>query len=163
MIRLAGRWADGTVATAPVGYMPFIRTQLTKGGAKRSNALKDIIPGNDIFVMFSEDQTEIKENFGPIIARMIADTPDSCHIAAGIPIDKVERIRAKRKSHGLPAAAEIITPQMLDAYSATGSVDKVAHLIQAHIDAGVEQVMISVPHKPFESLKIVGKEILPLY
>jgi len=162
MSRLAGRYADGTLSTAPTSYLSFIKEKVYEGAKDVGRKPNEIVIGNALNFALQED-SNASEKIRNYVARIVADTPDLCHEYAKISFRKVAKIRALRKKEGLQAAAKEVTPAMIDAYTLSGTLDNIVKKIQAQIDTGVQHLIFSMPLDPLRDIKILGKEVLPLF
>ncbi|MHA1839544.1 MAG: LLM class flavin-dependent oxidoreductase [Candidatus Ranarchaeia archaeon] len=163
MIKLAGRFADGTMLTAPTGYIPFVKEKLKEGADKAGRSLDDIVIGNFLLSAVADKREKAYEEVSKELCFVVADTPDICHKHANISMDDVTKLREARNSQGLAVATKAVTPEMIEAYSLTGTVDDIVDKVKEQISAGVEHLIFSSPfdpEDPIRGVETLGKEVI---
>ncbi len=164
MLEYSGAAGDGAL---PILYPPefaeYAVKKISDGATNAGRNPRDVDVAGCIWMSLVKDRDsaitdplkELVAYFGPLLgAKGLAQV--------GLSHDDFVEVHNTFKEKGLKEAIKLVTPEMLR-LAVTGSPDDCLSQLEALKKAGVDQVLIGAPlgPDPRESIKIMGKEIIP--
>ena len=166
MIKLAGRFAQGTILSAPYDFIEYAVQKLQEGATLSGRSIKDILIGNMLPTVVSDDPDKTEDILRQYLCFTIPNTPDISHEKCGIPLEHVHRVQHVLTTEGLQAASAVITPKMLDTYALKGDVDSIIKQVRGQITRGIQHICFCSPlhpEDPMKGLEILGREVVPQF
>jgi len=167
VLAAAGAAADGAIVgglctAAGIGYaLDHIRRGASKVGR---DAPSEVVSW--VTCHLTENKTVAVRQLKAVVAHIIGGAPVAVLQAAGLPEDLMERIKATYRERGVPEAAELVTPQCVDAFTIVGDAEECAERIAALRGWGVTQFSVLMPpgsvEQHEERLRAFAKAIIPL-
>jgi 5,10-methylenetetrahydromethanopterin reductase len=155
MLELAGSLADGALINAshPEDLKECI--EYLRAGAKKSKRkLEDLDVVAYMATSIDDDENKARERVKAIVAFVASSAPNQSLERHGIPIEDVERVREYLKAADTKGARAAVTEPMIDAFSVSGSPDKLSSRVEGLQKLGVTQVVIGSPIGPDASRAI---------
>ena len=160
MLELAGEYGDGALINAshPLDFKAAIPLLKKKARGDFS--------GYDVGAYTSFSMAERKEDAlkaaKPVVAFIVAGSPDSVFERHDIAIEDVSAVRDGFKS-GFSKAISCVTEQMVDAFSICGTHQECQDRIEELVSAGVTQVIMGSPMGPDRTaaIRMIGEKIIP--
>ena len=139
MLRLAGEIGDGVLLTAGAspGYVRSAVKEIRTGAERSGRNLSQIDIANYIVLSVTKDGNPYTKGVRGFIAFELAFADQRTLELAGIPASKVVGVRDLFNRKGAAYAADLVTEEMVDAFSATGSPRKCLDRIGDYTEAGV--------------------------
>jgi len=164
LLELAGRIGDGVLINAshPTDLELAIR-QIMQGakGANRNIQQIDIAA----YTCFSVDYDahRAKEKAKEVVAFIVAGSPPEVLERHNIPSDLAQKIAEKLVAGDFPGAFRLVTDELVDVFSISGSVDDCIRRIKELISIGVTQIVVGSPIGPKkkEAIELIAREIIP--
>lgn len=164
LLELAGRIGDGVLVNAshPID-LEFAIRQITQGakGANRDIQQIDIVA----YTCFSvdHDANKAKEKAKQVVAFIVAGSPLKVLERHNIPSELAQKIKEKLVAGDFPGAFGLVTDDLADRFSISGSVDECIRRIKELTNIGVTQIVVGSPIGPNkqEAIELISKEILP--
>jgi 5,10-methylenetetrahydromethanopterin reductase len=166
MLSLAAQIGDGVLINA--SHPSDIKNALNfikKGVEKASKRLEELKIAAYTSFSISEDVKEAIKAVTPVVAFIVAGSPESLLNAHGIPIEIAKEIREALSKASWKEAFSKVTPEMIEAFSICGKPETCIEKIDALLKIGVNQFVVGSPiglevHK---SIKLIGERILPYF
>jgi 5,10-methylenetetrahydromethanopterin reductase len=164
MLELAGEVADGALINAshPLDFKEAV-IQIATGAKKAHRNIKDI----DItaYTCFSIDKNVEKAKSATkiVVAFIVAGSPDVVLERHGIDISLKEAIGGAISKGDYGALMNgMVTKEMIDAFSISGTPEDCKARINELLDIGVTQIVAGSPIGPDKekSIKLIGREII---
>ncbi|MHA1713826.1 MAG: LLM class flavin-dependent oxidoreductase [Candidatus Ranarchaeia archaeon] len=164
MTRLCGRIADGVLLSSPAAAVGFSVNLIKDGAKKAGRPLSDIKIVDWVMAYIGKEIDE--RSMGRIKADLgfqIANTVDQIHELCGIDLEDVQKVREALNSKGPEESRKYITQEMIDTYTVVGSTDDCIEILMKYYKQGVDEMIIADPlgKNPIETIRLVGKEIIP--
>lgn len=155
MLELAGSLADGALINAshPEDLKECIE-YLRCGAEKSKRKLEDLDVVAYMATSIGEDEEKARERAKAIVAFVASSAPEHALERHGIPPSDVERIREYLEAGATQKAKSAVTEPMIDAFSVSGSADKLSSRVEGLRKLGVTQVVMGSPIGPDASWAI---------
>jgi len=166
LIQLAAEIANGVLINAahPMDYI-VAKSQLEKGFAKRDQN-KDTfdVTAYSIFSM-TDLPTTTHDTRKYVVARIIADAPESILTRHGITPTQVQKIIHFLRKDNLTELAGAVTPEMLDTFAIIGTPEVCISKIERLIKTGVTHIILapSLISSPRKILMHIHKRIISVF
>jgi 5,10-methylenetetrahydromethanopterin reductase len=163
MLRLLGELADGALLSSPIPHIKYELERIEEGSRKAGRSLKEIDIGNAAPFSVSMDKAKAKEAVKSHCTFMISDFPLKALESVGIGKKEQDTIREAFKKGGIDKAKDLITLEMVNALTISGTPEECIAKFKAQIEAGVNQIIFSSPYGPNmdEAFKLIKEEIIP--
>jgi len=163
MLRLLGELADGALLSSPIPHINYELERIKEGCKKAGRSLDEIDIGNAAPFSVSMDENKAKEIVKSHCTFMISDFPLKALESVGISKEEQDSIREAIKKGGIEEAKKLITLDMVNALTISGSPNECIKKFKAQIDAGIDQIIFSSPYGPNidEAFKLIKDEIIP--
>lgn len=164
MTKLTGKISEGVVLTSP---LPAIKesVDLVKEGAKSvGRDPKDIKITNWLMTYVSDTlDKKAEQRIRHDLGFQVANTVDSIHEACGVNLNDVNKLRDALNKKGISASQEMVTPQMIDAFSIIASPDDFIDRLNDFYRQGVDEMGIIDPigPDPIQTIRQIGEEVIP--
>jgi len=96
-------------------------------------------------------------------AELIAYNPEPMVLEAGITINQRKKVREAVLARDEKGLRKIVTDDMVDIFSASGTVEDCIRKIEAHVKAGVDHPILAFPLGPDrkEAIRLITEHIAP--
>lgn len=164
MLSLAAEIGDGVLINASnkkdfEDAMKYIKEGVEKAGKK----LKDIEVVAATSFSAHEDITKAQKAAIPVVAFIVAGSPESVLQRHGIPIESANKIREAISKGMFKDAFGSVTPEMIEAFSIAGTPSMCIEKITELAKIGVTLFITGSPIGPNvrNSINLISKEIIP--
>ncbi len=166
MLEYSGAAGDGALPLLyPPDFAEYAVKKISEGARKAEKDPKDVDIAGCVWMSIAKDREmavvdslkELVAYFGPLLgAKGLA--------AVGLSHEEFAPVHDTFKKKGLGDAIKLVTPKMLR-LAIYGSPDDCISQLERLAKAGVNQILIGAPigPNPKESIKIIGKEIIPRF
>ena len=163
MLGLAGEVADGIITSAPLGYMPHVIDCVRKGAEKGGRRFQRVDIANWVPLCLSNKDTKARKIVRRDLTYVIADYPNRVLESIGVDQEKALAIR-NRLREGVVKAAELISDDMIESCSITGTAAHCAEKILEYERVGVKQMVLGTPFgpNPIQSIRTIKRKVAPL-
>ncbi len=166
MLRLSGRIADG-VKLGALCSPPYIRRSvgyLTEGMKKGNRDPSQFSVGGNVMVSINDDfdtaRKAMRNELGYYVQRVekiiLEDT--------GIPQEDIQAVKDAFDKGGRPAAAEVVTEQMIDILAVAGDPEYCVKRLKDHAKAGLQILHawnIDTNVDPSQTIRLIAKHLRP--
>jgi len=164
MLALAAEIGDGVLINAShpkdiENALRFIKNGIEKAGKK----FEDLeVTAYTSFSVARDGKKAVKAVI-PVVAYIVAGSPEVVLQAHGIDMETANKIREAIVHENLKEAFSLVTPEMVEAFSISGTPDECIEKIRRLVKLGVSQVVIGSPVGPNirKSIQLVKEEIMP--
>jgi 5,10-methylenetetrahydromethanopterin reductase len=138
-LELAGEIGDGVLMNAflPTTYTRRAVELVERGAQKAGKTLAQVDICGCLVVCVDDDAARAKAQVRPLIALYLSVFPNIAR-ETELPADFVASTRRTFQSEGLPAAANLITDEIVDSLVVAGSPQECRARIQAYREAGLQ-------------------------
>ncbi|MEM3061695.1 MAG: 5,10-methylenetetrahydromethanopterin reductase [Candidatus Bathyarchaeia archaeon] len=163
MLRLLGELADGALLSSPIPHINYELERIEEGCKKAGRSLNEVEIGNAAPFSVSMNGEKAKEAVKSHCTFMISDFPLKALESVGIGKKEQETVREAFKKGGIEGAKKLITLEMVDALTISGTPEECIAKFKAQIDAGINQIIFSSPYGPSieEAFRLIKEEIIP--
>jgi len=161
---LAGEIGDGVLINASHPKdIELAVENVRKGAEKAGREISSI----DVaaYTSFSIDRDEKKavQAASPVVAFIVAGSPQSVLERHGIETEKASEIGEALKKGDFGKAFSLVTREMIDAFSVTGTPEQCIERIEELMKSGVSQVVVGSPIGPNvrKSIDLIAEEVFP--
>lgn len=145
MLALAGQLADGVILSGPIDYLvqavKIVNAAATKSGRSPADVEKVVwLPTVPTFRGMKE-QTARR-----IVALIVADTPESVIDMLELNKEELLRIRDVVSSDGPKAGVHLVTDEILDAFSISGSKEHMVDSFERIAKIGASELVLGPPY-----------------
>ena len=160
MLKLAGDIGDGALVNASHPDDFKFAVKLLKEGRNGRDFSKFDVGAYTSFSV-AENRDDAVKAAKPVVAFIVAGSPDSVFERHGIDMNDVGAVRNGFKK-GFADAISAVSDEMLYAFSICGTPAECLERIEKLVDAGVTQVIPGSPVGPdrVKAIKLIGKEIV---
>ncbi len=164
MLEYSGAAGDGALPILyPPEFVDYAVKKISEGAVKAGRSPGDVEVAGCIWMSIAKDKEsavidplkELVAYFGPLLG-------EKGLAQVGLSHEVFADVHNTFKQKGLHEAIKLVTPEMLR-LAVTGSPDDCLSQLEKLEKAGVNQVLIGAPlgPNPKESIKMIGKEIIP--
>ncbi|MEM3506154.1 MAG: 5,10-methylenetetrahydromethanopterin reductase [Candidatus Bathyarchaeia archaeon] len=163
MLKLLGELADGALLSSPILHIKYELERIKEGCKKAGRRLNEIEIGNATPFSVSMNKEKAKEAVKSHCTFMISDFPLKALESVGISKEEQEIVREAFKKGGIEKAKDLITLEMVNALTISGTPEECVPKFKDQIKAGVNQIIFSSPYGPSieEAFKLIKEEIIP--
>ncbi|MHA1712919.1 MAG: LLM class flavin-dependent oxidoreductase [Candidatus Ranarchaeia archaeon] len=173
MLRLTGELADGVLIDyPPIGRVAWAREQLSVGArrAKRKLTPETFCTGALLPFSVAEDSKTAKDRNRRLLpVTFVSITPEELK-AVGLTEEEVSPIREIMTTHStesLIKASKLITDEMVDQFTISGSPEECVETIDRYYKAGIDRITLDIPYDPKlypeETIKLAKQKIIPYF
>lgn len=159
MLRMASELADGVLinGSSPTDYRAAAGA-IEAGRRQRDDELGELHVVGFACVSIADTETAAREAANPPVAFVAAGAPDAVIERHAIDPDRVETLRRCLGNGDHSAAYRTVTPQMVDAFSVTGTVESVTEQLRS-LWADVDAVVAGSPLGPdrHHAIELLGR------
>lgn len=159
MLRMASALADGVLINGsnPTDYRAAAEA-IDAGRRQRDDQLGDLHIVGFACVSIAETDIAAREAANPPVAFVVAGAPDAVIERYEIDTERVATIRRCLSNGDHAAAYRTVTPQMIDAFSVTGTVESVTDQLRS-LSAHVDAVVAGSPLGPdrHQAIELLGR------
>ena len=140
MMEAAGELADGVQLGALVspGYVRWARERLASGAARSGRPAGALLVSSNVLVSVGDEREVARRAVREVLAYYLARVEGVVIDTSGADAENVAAVRATVRSHGVRAAAELVSDQVIDTFAAAGTVDEVITGLRRWVAAGVD-------------------------
>jgi 5,10-methylenetetrahydromethanopterin reductase len=162
MLELAGEIADGIITTAPLGYMQHVLDRIRVGAEKARRQVDRIDIANWIPLSLSRNDKKARRIIQRDLTYVIADYPPRVLESIGVSQEEASAIRNRLKE-GVIEAAKLVSDEIIESCSITGTPTHCAEKILEYEASGVKQMILGPPFgaNTVQSIGTIKKEIIP--
>lgn len=164
MLSLAAEIGDGVLINAShrkdfEGAMKYIKEGVEKAGKK----LEDVEVVAATSFSASEDVKKAQKASRPVVAFIVAGSPESVLQSHNIPIESANKIRDAIAKGNWNDVFSNVTPEMIEAFSISGTPDVCIEKLDQLAKIGVTLFITGSPIGPNvrDSINLIRKEIIP--
>ncbi len=161
MLKLAGKLGDGVLINAsnPLDIKEAVE-KIREGEKEREEGKAKVV----VYTSFSidEDYEKAAEKAAEVVSFIVAGSPPLVLEKHEIPLDKAEDIKNKIMKGKILDAFKSVTPEMIEAFSITGTPTDCLKKVREIIEIGVDQLVVGSPVGPKvkNSMRLVNQEIM---
>jgi 5,10-methylenetetrahydromethanopterin reductase len=145
MLALAGRLADGVILSGPFDYL-VEAVKIVNTAAKKSGREPESI-GKVVWLPTIPTFRGMKEKTArKIVTLILADTPDAVINMLNLDKEELLYIRDSVSIGGVEAGVDLITDEILEAFSISGSKDHMVDRFDRIADIGATELVIGPPY-----------------
>jgi 5,10-methylenetetrahydromethanopterin reductase len=145
MLALAGRLADGVILSGPFDYL-VEAVKIVNTAAKKSGREPESI-GKVVWLPTIPTFRGMKEKTArKIVTLILADTPDAVINMLNLDKEELLHIRDSVSIGGVEAGVDLITDEILEAFSISGSKDHMVDRFDRIADIGATELVIGPPY-----------------
>jgi len=163
LLNLAGGIADGVLVNAshPIDLELAVR-QIMQGAKSANRNLQQIDIAAYTCFSVDHDAQKAKEKAKEVVAFIIAGSPPEVLERHNIPSDLAQKISDRLVAGDFPGAFGLVTDELVDVFSISGSVDNCIRRIKELTRIGVTQIVVGSPIGPKkkEAIELISKEII---
>ena len=145
MVQLAGRLADGVLSSVPIPKIPYLIEMVKKGAAKGNRDLTDFLFSNAIPFSISKNRDIAYKLVKPAIAGLITFLSDFLVLESGVTKERMNKIRTAFRKKDTDAFQELITDEIVQNFSISGTAKDVISKIREIRDLGINNVVVQPP------------------
>lgn len=160
--RMIGEIADGSLLNSPLHYIESSIDKIEEGAEGEGRRIKDLDVGNILPLAISEDPEKARAKVEYMTTFMAAATPNFVHEDFGTEIERIEKIRNALEEGEDERAIRLMTTDIIDQFSITGTQEDCLEKIEKLFKAGITQIIFSLPDSK-ENVKSVGEKIIPYF
>jgi 5,10-methylenetetrahydromethanopterin reductase len=164
MLRLAGRIGDGVLINAShPDDIERAMVQIKKGVDRAGRDLNDVDVAAYTAFSVAETRKKAKKAVLPVVAYIVAGSPESVLDKHIIPVEKAKTIREGLANRDWGSAFGNVDSQMIEAFSICGSPEECVEEINNIMKSGVTHFVTGSPLGPDKktAINLVGNEIFP--
>jgi len=166
MLRYSGAAGDGALPLLyPPEFAGYAMEMISKGASEEGRDPKDVKVAGCVWMSIAKNSEnsvtdplkELVAYFGPLLG-------EKGLASVGLSHEEFAPVQEAFKRKGVAEAAKLVTPHMLR-LAIYGSPDECVSRLELLQKAGVDEVLIGAPlgPDPKESIKMIGKEIIPRF
>lgn len=137
MLQLAGEVADGSISNIPPKIVPSIVEQISEGAKRSGRPLDSFTLTSTMPISIAKSRDEARKSARSKLVNTIAYAHPETHRLTGIDLASVERL-VKGVGGGWGASPNLVTDEMIDLYSFTGTLDEVVDQLKDYNKEGVD-------------------------
>ncbi|ADG12831.1 5,10-methylenetetrahydromethanopterin reductase [Methanocaldococcus infernus] len=164
MLETAGAIGDGVLINAsnPKDFeaaIPLIK----KGAESAGKKLEDVDIAAYACMSVDKKSEKAKQAAVPVVAFIVAGSPEVVLKRHNIDMEKVEKIREALKKGDFGTAFGTVDDAMLEAFSIYGTPEEVVEKCKKLLEIGVTQIVAGSPIGPDKekAIKLIGKKVIP--
>lgn len=140
MMEAAGELADGVQLGALVSpaYARWARERLGVGAQRSGRPPSSLVVSSNVLVSVGDDRERARRAVREILAYYLARVEGVVVDKSGADAANVAAVREAVRADGVPAAAALVSDQVLDTFAAAGTVDDVAIGLRRWVEAGID-------------------------
>lgn len=165
MLHDSGRVADAVElgAIISVGYTRWA-LELVHAGAReagRDPAALDVAA--PLFVSLGTDARVVRDAVRPRLAYYLYRVEAVIRDHSGADPAAMQRVATAVREEGIDAGAEKVTDELIDVFTASGSVEHVGRRLQEYADAGIRGQILQIPTADGreDALRLFAREVAP--
>jgi 5,10-methylenetetrahydromethanopterin reductase len=140
MLEAAGELADGVQLGALVSpaYATWARKRLAVGAQRSGRAVSSLVVSSNVLVSVGDDRGQARRAVREVLAYYLARVEGVVVDTSGADAENVAAVREAVRVDGVPAAAALVSDQVLDTFAAAGTVEEVASSLRRWVAAGID-------------------------
>jgi 5,10-methylenetetrahydromethanopterin reductase len=166
MMQASGEYADGVQlgAITSVGYTRWAREQLTIGAARVGRDPSELLVSGNVLTSVDRDRSAARAEVRPVLAYYLARVEGVVVDESGADPEAVAAVRAAFAQGGVEAGAAMVSDQLIDTFSAAGTVDDVVASLQPFAEVGLDLPLAwhTFGPDPAASIAILAEQVRPL-
>ena len=147
LLQLAGEISDGAIITGPLGYLKGAVTLLRSGMARRkgprSEGRLEVVAWEPTIITRDDKDTALARE---TVAVVLSDMPQFALALPGANLGRVEEVRSTMVKFGRKRASELVTDDLIDAFSINGDAGAVCSKLRSLEKLGVTEVVFGPPY-----------------
>jgi len=163
MLQLAGRFADGVLGSVPIPKIPYMIEMIKIGAEKEKRKLDDFVVSNGIPFAISKKREDAYNMVKPLIALLITFLSDFLVVESGVSKERMEKIRRAVRENNSNATQELITEDIINNFSVSGTTKDIISKLKEVKDMGVNSINVQPPFGDSieYALKTVSTNVMP--
>jgi 5,10-methylenetetrahydromethanopterin reductase len=164
MLTMAGEIGDGVLINASHPKdIDYAVSQIKNGVNTAGKSLSDVDVTAYTSFSVHENPEKALQAASPVVAFIVAGSPDVILERHGIDLDKANNIRGALGKGDFGAAFGSVTPKMMDAFCIAGTPDMCNEKISRLLKAGITQFVVGSPVGPNvrKSIDLISEEVIP--
>jgi 5,10-methylenetetrahydromethanopterin reductase len=164
MLTMAGEIGDGVLINASHPKdIDYAVSQIKNGVNTAGKSLSDVDVTAYTSFSVHENPEKALQAASPVVAFIVAGSPDVILERHGIDLDKANNIRGALGKGDFGAAFGSVTPKMMDAFCIAGTPDMCNEKISRLLKAGITQFVVGSPIGPNvrKSIDLISEEVIP--
>ena len=176
MLRLSGEVCDGVFLLAPLAYLPYALSRIRDGlsCAGQSLSMFDVVNFMPVAVSNNAEKAHkmVREDVSLHIDEAISVKPSTVLKKVGICEEDAFAVSTELRRGG-GKAVDLITQEMIDAFSISGTPSECLKRIEEFEEGGVSQLVflpppyekpeLTVSREALETIKWLGEKVLPRF
>ena len=162
MLQLAGEIADGALCSLPLATVAWAIAQINKGIKKAGRTLEDFQLVNSALLSVDTDDKRARDAVRRELGAGVVFADSNTHTLTGVNLQDVKRLKdAAGDSWVVPP--ELVTDEMIDIYSVTGTPDEVIEKLALYEKKGIKVTNFDTPSGPDidKAFQMIRNKILP--
>lgn len=145
MLKLTGKYADGVLGSVPIPKIPYMIKNLEEGAKSKNRNISDFIIADGIPFAISKYRDDALDLVKPAIAMMMTFLNDDLIIDAGVPRERLEKVRSLVGNNEMEKVKDLITEEDLNNFSISGTSKDVLSKIKELKDLGINHILVQPP------------------
>jgi 5,10-methylenetetrahydromethanopterin reductase len=165
MLKLAGEVADGVNLTSPVSHIKEAVKMIRQGRKETKRLGSEFHVCNYIPTSIGHNRREAMNEAKWNTAELVAYNPEAMVLGAGITNNERNRVRQAMLARDEESLRKMITDDMINAFSASGTVEDCIRKVRLHIEAGVDHPILAFPLGPNRrtAIELIAEHIAPAF
>jgi 5,10-methylenetetrahydromethanopterin reductase len=164
MLAVAGKIGDGVLINASHPKdIDYAVSQIKKGVSEAGKSMSDVdVTAYTSFSVHEKPEKALKAA-SPVVAFIVAGSPNVILERHGIELDKANKIRGALGKGDFGGAFGSVTPKMMEAFCIAGTPDMCNEKISRLLKAGITQFVVGSPVGPNvrKSIDLISEEVIP--
>ena len=164
MLAVAGEIGDGVLINASHPKdIDYAVSQIKKGVNTAGKSMSDVDVTAYTSFSVHEKPEKALQAASPVVAFIVAGSPNVILERHGIDLDKANMIRGALGKGDFGSAFGSVTPKMMDAFCIAGTPDMCNEKISRLLKAGITQFVVGSPVGPNvrKSIDLISEEVIP--
>jgi 5,10-methylenetetrahydromethanopterin reductase len=164
MLAVAGKIGDGVLINASHPKdIDYAVSQIKKGVSEAGKSMSDVDVTAYTSFSVHEKPEKALQAASPVVAFIVAGSPNVILERHGIELDKANKIRSALGKGDFGGAFGSVTPKMMEAFCIAGTPDMCNEKISRLLKAGITQFVVGSPVGPNvrKSIDLISEEVIP--
>lgn len=164
MLAMAGEIGDGVLINASHPKdIDYAVSQIKNGVSTAGKSMSDVDVTAYTSFSVHEKPEKALQAASPVVAFIVAGSPNVILERHGIDLDKANKIRGALGKGDFGGAFGSVTPKMMDAFCIAGTPDMCNEKISRLLKAGITQFVVGSPVGPNvrKSIDLISEEVIP--
>lgn len=165
MLKLAGEIADGVNLTSPVSHIKDALKMIEQGRKESKRPSSEFHVCNYIPTSVAHNRRDAINEAKWNAAELVAYNPEDMILRTGITSNERNRVREAMLTRDEESLRRIVTDEMVNVFSASGTPEDCIRSIRSHITAGVDHPILAFPLGPNRrtAIELITEHIVPAF